>query len=144
MHKRRQAKGAKTGKPRTLPYKSALEERRDAAAAEQNRELGIREEKRESASKGKLALAARGFDDVESVSLDHARMRRRGRHDGDPAAELVIAARLSRRLGVSTVTLWRWRHDERLGFPKGRRINDRVYFPWHEVTAWVERQQQTA
>jgi hypothetical protein len=32
--------------------------------------------------------------------------------------ELVYAARLQRRLGVSNVTLWRWRHDERLGFPK--------------------------
>jgi predicted DNA-binding transcriptional regulator AlpA len=41
----------------------------------------------------------------------------------DPAAELVIAARLSKRLGISTVTLWRWRHDTQLGFPKGRRIN---------------------
>jgi predicted DNA-binding transcriptional regulator AlpA len=59
-------------------------------------------------------------------------------------SELVMAARLSKRLGVSTVTLWRWRHDERLSFPKGRRINQRVYFPWHEVAAWLERQQQTA
>ncbi len=55
-----------------------------------------------------------------------------------------MAARLSKRLGVSSVTLWRWRHDERLGFPKGRKINDRVYFPWHEVMAWLERQQQVA
>jgi predicted DNA-binding transcriptional regulator AlpA len=61
-----------------------------------------------------------------------------------PAPELIIAARLSKRLGVSSVTLWRWRHDERLGFPKGRKINDRVYFPWLEVAAWLERQQQVA
>jgi predicted DNA-binding transcriptional regulator AlpA len=79
-----------------------------------------------------------------------ARTRRRARHDGDPAAdaaaapELVIAARLSKRLGISTVTLWRWRHDPQLGFPTGIRINDRVYFPWREVTAWLQRQQQTA
>jgi predicted DNA-binding transcriptional regulator AlpA len=59
------------------------------------------------------------------------------------ATELIMAARLSKRLGISTV-LWRWRHDTQLGFPKGRRINDRVYFPWHEVTAWLERQQKTA
>jgi predicted DNA-binding transcriptional regulator AlpA len=56
--------------------------------------------------------------------------------------QLIIAARLSKRLGVSAVTLCRRRHDKRLGFPKGRRINDRVYFPWHEVDAWLERQQQ--
>ena len=58
--------------------------------------------------------------------------------------ELVYAAKLQRRLGVSDVTLWRWRHDERLGFPKGRLINRRVYFPWHEVAAWLDRQQQVA
>jgi predicted DNA-binding transcriptional regulator AlpA len=61
-----------------------------------------------------------------------------------PAPELIMAARLSKRLGVSNVTLWRWRHDERFCFPKGRLINRRVYFPWHEVTAWLERQQQVA
>jgi predicted DNA-binding transcriptional regulator AlpA len=58
--------------------------------------------------------------------------------------DLIMAARLSKRLGVSDVTLWRWRHDERCGFPKGRRINRRVYFPWQEVAAWLERQQQVA
>jgi predicted DNA-binding transcriptional regulator AlpA len=58
--------------------------------------------------------------------------------------DLIMAARLSKRLGVSDVTLWRWRHDERAGFPKGRLINRRVYFPWHEVAAWLERQQQVA
>ena len=60
------------------------------------------------------------------------------------APELIMAARLSKRLGVSNVTLWRWRHDERSGFPKGKLINRRVYFPWHEVAAWLERQQQIA
>jgi predicted DNA-binding transcriptional regulator AlpA len=58
--------------------------------------------------------------------------------------ELIYAARLHRRLGISDVTLWRWRHDERLGFPKGRLINRRVYFPWHEVVAWLNRQKQVA
>jgi predicted DNA-binding transcriptional regulator AlpA len=61
-----------------------------------------------------------------------------------PPPDLIMAARLSKRLGVSDVTLWRWRHDERTGFPKGRLINRRVYFPWHEVTAWLERQQEIA
>lgn len=44
--------------------------------------------------------------------------------------ELIMAARLSKRLGVSDVTLWRWRHAEGSGFPKGRRINRHVYFTW--------------
>ena len=61
-----------------------------------------------------------------------------------PAPDLIMAARLSKRLGVSDVTLWRWRHDERSGFPKGRRINRRVYFPWQEVADWIDRQQQVA
>jgi predicted DNA-binding transcriptional regulator AlpA len=58
--------------------------------------------------------------------------------------DLIMAARLSKRLGVSDVTLWRWRHDERAGFPKGRRINRRVYFPWPEVSAWLDHRQQVA
>jgi predicted DNA-binding transcriptional regulator AlpA len=58
--------------------------------------------------------------------------------------QLLIAARLSKRLGVSAVTLWRWRHDERLGFPKGRRINDRVYFEWPAVCAWLYQQKKVA
>jgi predicted DNA-binding transcriptional regulator AlpA len=102
------------------------------------------------AGKHRLGESALVGAEVESVGLHHARTRRRARHDGDPAAdaaaapELVIAARLSKRLGISTVTLWRWRHDPQLGFPTGIRINDRVYFPWREVTAWLQRQQQTA
>jgi predicted DNA-binding transcriptional regulator AlpA len=59
-------------------------------------------------------------------------------------SELLYAAKLQRRLGISDVTLWRWRNNERMGFPKGRRINRRVYFPWHEVAAWLDRQQQVA
>jgi predicted DNA-binding transcriptional regulator AlpA len=69
---------------------------------------------------------------------------RPGGRDPGPEAKLIMAAALSRRLGITAVTLWRWRNNKALGFPKGRRINDRVYFPWHEVAAWLERQQQTA
>jgi predicted DNA-binding transcriptional regulator AlpA len=78
-----------------------------------------------------------------SAPPERAAVTRRDQNDAAPP-ELIMAARLSKRLGISTVTLWRWRHDEELGFPKGRKINDRVYFPWHEVAAWLERQQQIA
>jgi predicted DNA-binding transcriptional regulator AlpA len=61
-----------------------------------------------------------------------------------PEPELIYAAKLQRKLGISDVTLWRWRHDERVGFPKGRLINRRVYFPWQEVAEWLNRQQQVA
>jgi predicted DNA-binding transcriptional regulator AlpA len=93
--------------------------------------------RRRQAKKAKVGKQRQGESTRAGAEVESGR-------DAEPAAELVIAARLSKRLGISTVTLWRWRHDPQLGFPKGRRINDRVYFPWHEVTAWLERQQQTA
>ena len=123
MHKRRQAKRARTGK-------QGQGERALAVAPHEDHEDG-------------LALSLIG-DDVRGVGPDHAGTRQRDRHDVGSAAELIMAARLSKRLGISTVTLWRWRHDPQLGFPTGIRINDRVYFPWREVTAWLQRQQQTA
>jgi predicted DNA-binding transcriptional regulator AlpA len=46
--------------------------------------------------------------------------------------------RLRKNLGISSVTLWRWRH--RNGFPNGKRINGRLYFPWEEVESWLEAQ----
>jgi predicted DNA-binding transcriptional regulator AlpA len=60
------------------------------------------------------------------------------------APELIIAAKLCRRLGVSIQTLYRWRHDPLSGFPQGRRINHRVYFEWTAVYAWLDQQQRVA
>lgn len=53
---------------------------------------------------------------------------------------LVSGPKLRRILDVSPVTLWRWRHDKGMGFPAAKRIQGRLYFPWHEVAAWLERQ----
>jgi predicted DNA-binding transcriptional regulator AlpA len=58
--------------------------------------------------------------------------------------ELMMAARLSKRLGISAVTLWRWRHDKDLGFPKATVINHHSFFDWREVAAWLARLQRTA
>jgi predicted DNA-binding transcriptional regulator AlpA len=55
---------------------------------------------------------------------------------------LVSGPKLRRMLDISPVTLWRWRHDKSMGFPTARSINGRLYFPWHEVFAWLESQQQ--
>ena len=58
------------------------------------------------------------------------------------AIDLIMAARLARQLGISTVTFWRWRQME--DFPPGRRIRQHVYFSQAEVLAWLDRQQQAA
>jgi predicted DNA-binding transcriptional regulator AlpA len=53
----------------------------------------------------------------------------------------VTGATLRRMLNISAVTLWRWRHDPSMGFPPAKRINGRLYFPWHEVSEWLAQQQ---
>jgi predicted DNA-binding transcriptional regulator AlpA len=39
-------------------------------------------------------------------------------------------------LGVSGMTLWRWLHDESLGFPKPTVIRNRRYWDASEVEAF--------
>jgi predicted DNA-binding transcriptional regulator AlpA len=43
-------------------------------------------------------------------------------------------------LGISSVTMWRWRNDPDMGFPRSVSINDRNYFRLLEVQTWIERQ----
>jgi predicted DNA-binding transcriptional regulator AlpA len=59
-----------------------------------------------------------------------------------PVVDLIMAARLARRLGVSPVTFWRWRKMP--GFPVGRRLCNHVYYSVSEVMAWIDGQQQAA
>lgn len=59
-----------------------------------------------------------------------------------PVADLkgfVSATKLRTMLGISPVTLWRWRHDEELKFPQAREINGRLYFHWGAVCAWYAK-----
>lgn len=56
--------------------------------------------------------------------------------------DLIMAARLARQLGISAVTLWRWRNTE--DFPPGRRIRNHVYFSRADVQAWLDRQARAA
>ena len=56
---------------------------------------------------------------------------------------LVPGAKLRRMLGISAVTLWRWRHDGKARFPTATVINDRLYFDWHEMQAWLEKRRAT-
>lgn len=57
---------------------------------------------------------------------------------------LVPGPKLRRMIGVSAVTMWRWRRDPEMHFPVPRSINGRNYFPWADVQAWIARQQQAA
>jgi predicted DNA-binding transcriptional regulator AlpA len=47
-------------------------------------------------------------------------------------------------LGISPVTLWRWRHDETSGFPTPKLIKGRLYFPVGAVQAWLAKQPEAA
>jgi len=57
---------------------------------------------------------------------------------------LVPGPKLRRMIGVSAVTMWRWRRDPEMDFPVPRSINGRNYFPWADVQAWIARQHQAA
>jgi predicted DNA-binding transcriptional regulator AlpA len=59
-------------------------------------------------------------------------------------AILIGQSKLRRQLNVSPMTFWRWLHNPKMDFPTGVRINNRVYFRWPEVQAWLARQQQAA
>ena len=60
------------------------------------------------------------------------------------AYELIPAPKLRAKLGISAVTLWRWRHDKENGFPAPKVINGRLYFPLGAVVAWLARQEDAA
>lgn len=53
---------------------------------------------------------------------------------------MISGPKLRAALSISAPTLWRWRRAKDRGFPVGKRINGRLYFPWHEVRAWLDRQ----
>jgi hypothetical protein len=60
------------------------------------------------------------------------------------AFEFIPGPKLRAKLGVSAVTLWRWRHDKENSFPAPKVINGRLYFPLGAVVAWLARQADAA
>jgi predicted DNA-binding transcriptional regulator AlpA len=53
------------------------------------------------------------------------------------ANDFIPGPRLRAKLGISAVTLWRWRHDEAIGFPAPKVIKGRLYFSSGAVEAWL-------
>jgi predicted DNA-binding transcriptional regulator AlpA len=58
--------------------------------------------------------------------------------------DFIPGPKLRAKLGISAVTLWRWRHDEACNFPAPKVINGRLYFPLAAVSDWLARQQEVA
>ena len=56
----------------------------------------------------------------------------------------IPGPKLRAKLGISAVTLWRWRHDVKSGFPPAKVINGRLYFSLDAVTAWLGKQPEAA
>jgi predicted DNA-binding transcriptional regulator AlpA len=54
--------------------------------------------------------------------------------------DFIPGPKLRAKLGISAVTLWRWRHDKKNSFPAPKVINGRLYFPVTAVSAWIARQ----
>jgi predicted DNA-binding transcriptional regulator AlpA len=57
-----------------------------------------------------------------------------------------VPAPVARReiLGVSEMTIWRWRQDPSLGFPSPVRIRSRLYYRADELRLWLESQRAAA
>jgi len=49
---------------------------------------------------------------------------------------LLPGPKVRERYGVSEMSVWRWRHNETLGFPKPTVINGRLYWYLRELEAW--------
>lgn len=46
--------------------------------------------------------------------------------------------------GISDMTLWRWLHDDDLGFPQPFRINGRRFWNEPDLIAWEKKRASSA
>jgi hypothetical protein len=63
---------------------------------------------------------------------------------GPAEVAFIPGPKLRAKLGISAVTLWRWRHDPDAGFPTPKVINGRLYFPTGAVSDWLAKQPDAA
>lgn len=54
--------------------------------------------------------------------------------------EYLTQPKVRRRYGVSDMTVWRWVHDSRLGFPQPIQIGRRNYFKLSELEEFERKQ----
>jgi predicted DNA-binding transcriptional regulator AlpA len=59
---------------------------------------------------------------------------------GGNVNDFIPGPRLRAKLGISAVTLWRWRHDEASDFPPPKVIKGRLYFPLAAINSWLANQ----
>jgi predicted DNA-binding transcriptional regulator AlpA len=59
-------------------------------------------------------------------------------------SDFIPGPKLRAKLGISAVTLWRWRHDKTSSFPAPKVIKGRLYFPLRAITAWLAEQPEAA
>ncbi|HZK91571.1 MAG TPA: hypothetical protein VFC56_15610 [Stellaceae bacterium] len=48
----------------------------------------------------------------------------------------LTASQVTRRFGISQMSLWRWLHDPRLQFPAPVQIRERNYWRLDEIVEW--------
>jgi predicted DNA-binding transcriptional regulator AlpA len=87
------------------------------------------------------AGVAAGLRSRESLRPEKPDAFRVQKSDG---CEFIPAPKLRAKLGISAVTLWRWRHDKENRFPAPTVINGRLYFALGSVVAWLARQADAA
>ncbi|MGH1571877.1 helix-turn-helix transcriptional regulator [Methylobacterium sp. P31] len=52
--------------------------------------------------------------------------------------QFLTGREIDARYGISSMTRWRWLHDERLGFPRPTLINRRHFFAVEDIERWEQ------
>jgi predicted DNA-binding transcriptional regulator AlpA len=55
-----------------------------------------------------------------------------------PERRFLTGPEIDARYNISSMTRWRWLHDERLGFPRPTLINRRHFFAVEDIERWEQ------